>query len=153
MTLKKVALIAEVVGGAAVVLTLIALLFEVRANTEISRNQAAQEVLDRSFRGYTLTMDPASYTLWSALVVNGLDSIDPDEQGRATFMARAVFIGNDNAHYQYRQGYLDDEVWQAVKARMQSLMSNAGIRDWWQRDKHLFTASFQEYVNEIIEEE
>lgn len=43
----------------------------------------------------------------------------------------AAFTARQNEYHQYRQGMLDEEVWEAIENIIKLLMGIPWIQDWW----------------------
>jgi len=73
--LEKLALIGEIVGSFAIVVTLVILIFELRANTDAVRSQMAQDTFSLSFQASTfMTEDEA--LAYDKLATEPLRSLD-----------------------------------------------------------------------------
>ncbi|MEE8094327.1 MAG: hypothetical protein V3T47_08825, partial [Gammaproteobacteria bacterium] len=80
MKLEKSALIAEIVGGLAIVVTLIALIAELRVNTEAIRAQTAQATFQTSAQSFYYAEGNVALTKAED---SGLDDLTEDERAHA----------------------------------------------------------------------
>lgn len=149
MKLEKWALTAEVVGGVAIVVTLIVLIVETRANTDAIRAQTAEATFATSTQSFYY---PEGNVALAKAQELGLSGLDTEERAHATALMAAILNMYNNNYYQYRNGTLDEEVHQAYRRRLQMLMSSSLYRDRWPIVKGNNTEAFQRYVDEIIEE-
>ncbi len=147
MKLEKTAMIAEILGGIAIVVTLIILIVEVRGNTEAVRAQTAQATFNISAQSFyypegNIALDK---------MMSGTEELTDDEISHATSLLAAIWTTFDNHYYQYRHGNLDEEIHEAYRARLELMVSNQAARAHWQERKSLSTSAFREYVDDIIE--
>ncbi len=147
MNIQDLGALGELIGGTAVVVTLIYLAVQVRQNTR-SLDTARQLALAQT---YQMRSDALQAMLVEAsdsvhigpmiikLIDNGypedidsLDSLTREERGRFRLWHIAQMTHWDNMHYQYQQGFLDEEyyvdvlkprvarlvpIWRALKVR------------------------------------
>lgn len=151
MTLSDLADIAEIVGGIAVVVSLIYLAVQVRQNTKSIRDSTLQ----------------ANTALWSSVLVSlsgpelvkayavgmsGKTDIKPMQYTQFFLICRCLFVAFENQYYQYRQGALDRETYRGYERSMsQQLLSFPGFRVWWQQSRDAFSPAFVKHVDELIE--
>jgi len=56
-----------------------------------------------------------------------------------------------HAHYRYQNGLVDQESFDAQVREVAVLLQGPFVVDWWATNKHGFSASFQEFVDGIVE--
>ena len=149
MKLEKWALIAEIVGGLAIVVTLTILIVELRGNTDAIRSQTAQATFSLSFQASTF-MSEAETVAYGKLEQGGLSTLNETEYALASHVARAIFTTYDNHYYQYLQGNLDEEIHLAYQRRLLIVLSGPGKREWWNENRNLYTEAFQRYVTGLL---
>ena len=108
--LSEWASIAEVIGAAAVVLSLVYVGIQVRENTEEIRAANRQQLVGRS---HTATNNVAtSPTLAGAFgKVEAGEPLSPAEQVQYGFFVRAMLYDVQEAFLLHREGGLDDAYW------------------------------------------
>ena len=146
--LKKYALIAEIVGGIAVVISVIFLTIEVRSNTEAQKLVAAQQVLGLSS---VINSDIAinGNDLTDLMFRIGSGEIESKDRARFTFYQSSVFAAFWQVHYQYTNGFLEEEIFRAYERRIIDQFQQPSVQDYWDRNKFRFSDSFQSYVDSI----
>jgi len=118
LNLEKWALVAEVVGALAIVVTLALLLLEVRENSDLSRVAAYQDVT-RDFdewRSLVLT-DPELLDLFSMLREEGEwpdVSADPRADAKLLLLLANQFSGAERAYIAYRGGIVGEQEWNRI---------------------------------------
>jgi hypothetical protein len=150
MTLSDLASIAEIVGGIAVIVSLVYLAIQVRQNTASVRNSTLQ----------------SNTALWSSLLsslaqpgaveayvagMTGKEDIKPIHYTQFFLLCRGLFIAFENQYYQYRQGALDRETYRGYERSIsQQLLAFPGFRAWWQQSRAVFSPAFVSHVDEMI---
>jgi len=151
MKLENLALIAEVAGGVAVVVTLIALLFQIRQSTAAVRASTYQAVVD----SITTTLnqratDKQVATLWHAVATGQqLEGIDA-EQLDALLMATTRRF--ENAFYQHEIGGIDSPQWRGIESAISAVVKAPGYQSRWSttKGKGSFRKSFQALIDRTI---
>ena len=152
MTLADLADLADVVGGIAVVVSLIYLAIQVRQNTG-------------SIRSATLL---ANTSLWSSLLrdlaepgtieayatgLTGNKDISPMQYTQFFLICRGLFAAFENQHYQYRRGALDEDTYKGYERSIaEQCLAFPGFRIWWEQSRDVFSPAFVTRVDEMISE-
>ena len=150
MTLSDLANIAEIVGGVAVVVSLVYLAIQVRQNTYSVRSASLQ----------------ANTALWSSMLSNlanpglveayaagltGRKDISPLQYTQFFLLCRGLFVAFEDQHYQFRHGILDEETYRGYeRAISEQLLAFRGFRIWWAQSKNVFSQEFVKHVDELI---
>jgi hypothetical protein len=119
----------EVIGAAAVVISLVYLALQIRQNTKAIRGSTLDAI----------TAHMQEELRWSSEmpVVFKKAMEDPatltyEEAWALSEWVTAAFTARQNEYYQYQQGMLDEEVWEGIENIIRLLMGISWIRDWWQ---------------------
>jgi hypothetical protein len=107
MNLQKCALLAEIVGSIAVVVTLVVLIFEVRGNTDAIRAGNRQSIAERT-GNFALAV--ASNPELAAIQGQALGG-NPVEMQQATSYMVAVLQLVQESYFLYRDGLLEEAIW------------------------------------------
>ena len=117
MKLEKWALISEVAGSAAVVATLIVLIFEVRANTELSR-VTAYAAVTRDFDEFRMfnSSEPDSLDTFLRFQEGSLPDVseEPKEALRSTLVVLTEFSQMERAYLAHQAGIFGENEWNRV---------------------------------------
>jgi len=158
MTLADWAAIAEIVSAIAVVVTLVYLAVQIRhskesldANTKAIRGQAISEI--------TRNVHDQMH-----MFIQGQDSIGAfqkfvsDEKlgARDAFVIdsilSAVFVARQNEFLQWRQGLLDDDVFESLHHVIHTCLGHPNGQHWWNNEgRRMFAPSFVKFVDELSE--
>jgi len=151
MNLADLASIAEIVGGLAVVISLIYLAIEVRQNTNSVRNATLQSntaIWSSLLSGLTA---PGVIEAYSA-GISGKPDIQPLQYTQFFLLSRSLFVAFENQYYQYRKGALDQETYAGYeRAISEQLLAFQGFRYWWQQNRGVFSPAFVQRVDEMIQ--
>lgn len=145
------AAISEVVGAAAVVVSLIYLAFQVRQNTRAIRGATLDAIT--SHQKDELQWSAGLAPIWKKL----LETREPltfEESFQLGEWVTAAFTARQNEYHQFRHGLLDREVWLASENIIRLLVGLEWIRNWWEaqgrRDR---SADFTRLVDRLIAED
>ena len=139
--------IAELVGVAAIVASLIFVGLQMRQSHEIaladqyqSRSEAVQDLY--------ISMYEAGYSMRDGLNVPLVDQ-EPRQRDGTIAMVLWQWTQYDNHHYQYSAGYLENDAWVGLSKRVQSLYDKCDRRRIWEDYKYGMRSSFIDYVDSL----
>ena len=124
----------ELIGGVAVVISLVYLAAQIRANTKIVRAANYGDIAaGGGFNRSILDSDVA--TLW----VRGLEdyaSLAAEDRWRFNSLASLVFDPFHRAWDLHRRGLIDDEMLNAQAHGWVALYESPGFKQWWEDNQH-----------------
>jgi hypothetical protein len=149
MNWEAIGAIGELVGGAGVIFTILYLAIQIRHNTEEMRARASESVAE-NLREWLLPMirDPEVSRVFRR-GTEGLDDFTPDEKARFFHILFVWLKTMEAAHYQYRRGRLDPEVWKGWEVVINSYLEGPGVRAYWEQRRDGFSPAFRSYVENI----
>ena len=148
-SLERGALIAEIVGAVAVVVSIIYLGYQVGENTNAVRVQTSHALLELQFQ----------HAEWSQnlehveLVLRGTSepsSLSPAEWKKYGADKTVTFNLWEQAHYGYRHSDLDEEQWASWDRSFASSLCTPGVLLFWQEGQHGWGKPFQSHVNKLV---
>ena len=150
MNWEVVSAVAEAVGAAGVIASLIYLAIQVRASTRASEVESKLA----SSRMYTdfIAMLVKSPEL-NDLFLKGrkdIELLDHDEYLRFSNLAMIAFSFFSAAYFQYNKRTLSDADWYELRAIVRYWLIGQGSRDWWGKIGHM---SFDKPFRDFIESE
>ena len=98
----------EIIGGIAVILSLLVVAYEIRQNTTALQATAMQESTS-ILREQVMIL--ATNPELSRLMASKYDELDPDEQRRVKWSSRSFWFGYQGQFRQWQLGLLPDEEW------------------------------------------
>jgi hypothetical protein len=109
MKLEKWALIAEIVSGAAVLITLIFLVLGIRENTDVQRASAYTDLMEGMNRFQTAMLTNSdSIRVWQAFISEDVAGLDDNDLMRLNLSTLTLFRIYESAYISDKYGLLGD---------------------------------------------
>ncbi len=151
MKLENWALVAEIVSGAAVVITLVFLILGIRENTNVLRAAAYTDVLDGMNRFQTEVMtDPDSVRVWGAFILGEAAELDGDDRMRLNLAVLTIFRLYESAYYSDQYGLLGDSERERFERSICMQFTRARSANVETPLRDSLTANFLRYVEEEL---
>lgn len=146
MTLDQLYMLSEIIAAIAVVVSLIYVGVQVRENTRATRATAAQSFVD-TMNGYVGLINSSS-SLADVLDKGsaGLSDMRSDEIIQFSAFHDQSFIAFESYFYQWRDGILDERLWDTYRHALVDLLHMEGGKEWWENRSHWFS---QDFVREV----
>lgn len=147
---NTVSAIAELVGAAAVVATLIYLSIQIRQNTATVLASTELESA-RLFLEFHARMSHSADMahIWD-LGLTDASRLNPDEKRRFIWLVSEYFFMVEGLFVQYRQGFLSAGSWLPHEATVIGMLAHALIRNWWDSGVSPFSIAFSEHVQTVL---
>lgn len=152
MTLEQMYFICEIVAAIAVIMSLIYVGVQVKENTKATRATAAQSFVD-TMNGYVGLINSSG---------NLADVLDRGSAGLANVRGGEViqfsafhdqsFITFESFFYQWRDGILDERLWDTYRHALVDLLHMKGGAEWWGNRCHWFSEDFVREVERLKSE-
>lgn len=146
MNWSAVGAIAELLGAVAVVVSLVYVAAQVKANTRQARLEAAR---DLAVRVSEISIAVASSREVGALLLHGggaYERLDTVDQVRFRALMNALFRGLEQQFQLRREGALDDDEWAAVESMISDFASLPGVQKYFADRGQWYTPGFLEVV-------
>ena len=146
MNWEAIGTIAEIVGAAAVVISLLYVAIQIRQNTRQIR-VATHEGTTRDFRQFTREVLTAGLT---DVFVRGLEdpeSLDDSQKLDFAFMMYDLFKAFENVHYHYLHGSLGEDAWQGWRRFIEQYATAPGAQHYWEVRQDIFPLDFREFID------
>ena len=146
MTLDQLYMLAEIIAAMAMIVSLIYVGVQVRENTRATRATAAQSFVD-TMNGYVGLIN-SSNSLADVLDKGsaGLANIRGGEVIQFSAFHDQSFIAFESFFYQWRDGILDERLWDTYRHALVDLLHMKGGTEWWEKRCHWFS---QDFVREV----
>ncbi len=144
MKLERLALIAEIAGGVAVVFSLIYVGFQVAQNTQAIRINTVQQSLSwilNESEHILLNED-----LRETMGVDDLSTLSPTDRQQYAVQSLTVLRTFEYQYFLYTEGQLDEGMWSGLKQRMVDFGANKNLRIIWDERKTWFNTRFREFM-------
>jgi hypothetical protein len=156
----------ELVGIVAIVASLIFVGLQMKQSQEIAIGDQYQARADAALEFYLARMQNENSLIMRGEVIaenvaagsapdaikNAFESESPEMLATRYLYYRSNFTMFDNYHFQYQQGFLSEEAWQAFRTRLKGLLSNAISSAFYSEQTDNFRQSFQTVCTEILAE-
>ena len=147
---------AELIGIAAIVASLVFVGMQMKQSQDIALSQASQARTAMSIETLISTIENANYISAVAKGRSGRRAeLTIEEQVTMSQYGIAVLMSYEDQHFQYINGFVTEERWQAVKAGLKNFLrkeANIPVRSTFERLPARFSESFQEVVYELSAE-
>ena len=142
--------IGELVGAVAVVLSLLYLATQVRQANKLARGQTRQRMVEQAqhevYQGF-VTEPSIVQSLYKQEPLNETEWI------RLTGWLLSAMRQREYEWFQYRDGNIDEELWNAYRGVMTIHLGTARTRKWWETNgSRPFDRDFCEMVQELLDE-
>ncbi|MEJ2140529.1 MAG: hypothetical protein P8Y61_14000 [Gammaproteobacteria bacterium] len=152
MKLKEYALIAEVVGGLAVIVGLVFVGLELRQNTLMQRVTATQALSVN----YENAVDALGKDTETACIyvrgIQGLNNLDGIERYRFFVLWFHVLRAGEQLHYYSLEGMVDERIWRGYERQLREIFGYPGVQQYWEVRKGWYSDEFQDFVSQLINE-
>ena len=142
------AAVAEIVGAIAVVISLIYLALQIRAQTSLSR-LAAQHEVSKGIREASLLFATEDISDLFARGNKDYDSMPEAELVRLIVAITNLFRVWEEAFSEARDGHLEAANWDALSGDYSQLMGTSSFRRVWDLRKQNYHPEFQTYVDSL----
>ena len=147
MNIEVMANYADVIGGAAVIVSLIYVGIQISRSAKSSQsqaNQAAHESLAN------VSLEIAKNSEFSNFVSRGLiefDQLSKEDQFRMIMLLTTTFRRYENIFYQYRRGFLEEGLWAGYEQSILLMFYSPGGQAFWNLRSLHFSELFRSYLN------
>ena len=146
MNIEAMANYADVVGGIAVLVSLIYVGLQIRSNTRSSLSQTNMMAHESMAN---ISLEIAKDAQLGSLVRRGLlrvSELDADEKFQFLTLLLSLYRRYENVFYQNRKGLLEDELWEGYSHSMISYLNTDGGKEFWTHRKESFSATFRAFL-------
>ena len=149
--LEKAALIAEVLGGVAVVISVIYLGVQISDNTKILRSQTHYSALDSLQRPFEMMLESDSLSRQLVQCRNDPFSVEESVWGRCNIYYFMQANGWEYTYYQELDEALPPSLWPGVDGYMgNEARTNPGWVRFWQETSEGFGEPFRSHIEQQI---
>ncbi len=155
MSLEALANFGEFVSGIAVVISLIYLAMQVRANSEhLKENtasiQGASEIASNDFaKDIYLSRIQNPQAIEVQLKGDKGDTLSSVEAIQYHMIQATAFDGHQTFFVQHQRGLTGDEIWNYWVRYFEQYVQVPGVRAWWEDSKGIYDPGFRRYIDEL----
>ena len=157
MNWEAISTIAEIVGAAAVVISLIYLAAQIRQNNRQVEEHVralrlqAYDTAGADFSALRLHISgsPQLSSVWRRAKDN-YRTLEPDEKAQANELLHELMWAYHNIFSRMEDGATDEVLWTLADTNIGYWMGNPGFREWWQTEqKTPYTDEFESLVDSV----
>ena len=151
MNWDAIGAIAEVIGAAAVLGSLLYLANQIRQGTEVARSVARQGIAETAIAELSSVVENAELAELLFRKISGED-VEDHEDYRLRLFAFRSFRLYENAHFQYWNGLLQRDEWLAFRSNLSLLFELDFYNHCWEVLRPQFTPIFRQLVEDISQD-
>ena len=152
LRLENWASLAEIIGAAAVVISLVYVGIQVNDSAGATRSAAANDV-NVALQEWYLSVGSDQQT--SALLYRGLlskEALPDEEEFQYLMMTHGFFLGALNSYLLAKEGTIDEELLGSLHTTIRNINQLPGMERYWRQRNTYFHTGFVEWVEQIREE-
>ena len=148
--LENTALIIEIIGGIAIIISLLFVGKQLQVSTKATRSATAATTVSELTAWYSNlgNSQQGSYVFWHFMT--NPDSLTSEERFQAIMNLQGIMLTWQNSYYLVKEGTLDKRVHESLLEIINGVKNNPGFQLFWQSRKATFLKEFQEYVEELM---
>jgi len=144
--------IGEIVGAAAVVVSVVYLASQIRKQTDEARMGATRDLAARYDDYLTSLTDDETLAAAYRKGVRDYLSLEDDERMRvSTYFIRGFRI-IEQQYMHTAGGKLDESYFASTKIAFRVFLTFPGVRQWWASSSNLFESGFRDYIDREFQE-
>ena len=140
--------IGEIIGAAAVVVSLIYLASQIRTQNREARAASVHQVMHEYSEAISSLHEPEMAEIW-VRAHEDFDSLSPPQRLRFVIYMMVAMRTFEDAYFQWREGRLEDDVWHSLLAPLRDLKSTDAFARFWQLRRHQVRLEFADYVDSL----
>jgi hypothetical protein len=150
VTLEAVYYISQIVAVVGIFASLIFVGLQIRQNTKAIKATSHHAVTDSFNAINTLILsDPKVARLWR-LAITGSQDLNEDERTSADFMLLANMRIFETIYYQYKNGTMDKQLFDAELKTLKWAFTFPGSQAWWAANPISLSDEFRAFIDGLI---
>ena len=153
MKLSDWANIAEIIGGVAIIASLIFVGMQIEENSRAVRSNTFQSITETDMNWLeNLVEDPDLAIAWNKMLIDHTQLTDI-EWARLDWVITMLMRNFENIYEQYLAGTLPESRWQSVREIVEYTFTTGGMYCWYREadNPRLFTGAFGDVMREAFE--
>jgi hypothetical protein len=146
MTLQELGNLGELVGGIAVIVSLVYLAAQIRRNTRTVRasSSLAFARISQDFSAMLITDEKVARLY--RLGLKDSSQFGEDQAVQFDALMITMFRDSQNIFQQYRQSQLDEEEWETFARNVLWNFHQPGVQQWWHSRRLMFIEPFRTFL-------
>ena len=138
--------IGEIIGAAAVVMSLVYLASQIRTQNREARAASVHQVMHEYASAISRLHEPGMADIW-VRGIEDFDSLTPPQRIRFVIYLMGSIRSFEDAYFQWREGRLEDDVWRSLLAPLLDVKSTEAFARFWELRRHQIRPEFADYVD------
>ncbi len=149
MTLTELGSIGELLGGIAVVISLLYLAVQIRHNSDLARHDA-HRALSREIGSilHDIAVEPELYRLWRTMIDEPRKATEEDRERFGMLLYQIFTTFSDSERF----GRNDRDLQMRSRRYMDRFLSFESVQSWWSRQGSHYTEPFYSQVEARLRE-
>jgi hypothetical protein len=144
--------IGEIVGAAAVVITLAFLVLQIRQSTQAARAESLSTALGTHVHQIALLTATEDAAALFRSFCQGYSNLSLDDRGRMHSAMLDRLASFNQVARLHEAGLLDDNEFAAMRRTFVSILRTRGGREWWTAYRHMVPDDLNEVVSNLIDD-
>jgi hypothetical protein len=149
--LQEYALIAEIIGALAIVLSLIFVGYEIRQNSLIQTRVMTQALVTGYSNTVSLIVESEELRCAYAKGMRDFNGLSGTEAATYSGYALAVWRQREDLYFHHLDGLVDPRIWKGFEGTNKDVAQYPGFQQWFEFRKHWFSDEFREYIEGLME--
>jgi hypothetical protein len=145
MTLESLGNIGDLIGGVAVVVTLVYLAIQIKKNSSAVQMNALQTLQNEANQANIAVASNPELARVLAAAEAGIDKLSPVERYQFDYFAVHFFETYESAFHMHARGHIDSEIWASWKLGFRNEPTPAFL-DYWDLENEDYLPTFREFV-------
>lgn len=149
-SLEQISLIVNIIGGIAIIISLIFVGLQLRESSKATRSATAATTVSELTSWYSNlgNSEQGSNVFWNFMMRP--ESLTPEQRFQAIVNIHGIMLTWQNSYYLLKEGTLDKRVHESLLEIINGVKNNPGFQIFWKERKSIFLNEFQEYVEGIM---
>ena len=148
-SLDSAAKTSEIIGAAAVIIGLVFVVLEIRANT-VAQQFSATQTLVSEYNAAVSAINDGEFVCIYISAGSDFLGLSQADKIRYSILMQPVFRTFEQLHYSELHGTIDLNVYSGFQQQFAAMMQLPGNRQYWAARGNWFGPLFQEYVQSVI---
>ena len=148
--LPEYALIAEIIGAFAIIVSLFFVGFQLRENAKATRSTTANASIASISNWYSGMGQSAQVSANFLNAMENPDALTREEWFQFVMNFHAAMLNFQNSYYLVEEGTLDYEIRDSLTVVIFAVKHLPGFHRYWEQRKPIFFPEFQAYIEDIM---
>ena len=151
MTITELGAIGELVGGVAVIGSLLYLGLQVRQSNSLARAETEMRSgISAAEFNALLASDAELSTLWHR-ALRDREPLQPDDRDRFSLLLSNAFFRIEAIFFNYQRGLVGKTAWAEWEELICDTLQSSPVQDWWKRERVPFSGAFRRQVEALLQ--